>query len=1168
MEFKAIRNRPIFVSTSIGSDPNPRQLTRKTVFFLLGPMKFKDSWCIHLLLAVFFWQVGLWGNPSEPCIQKLKFETVSERLNVPESLYLAMLQDRQGMIWMLSKEALIRFDGDSFKVHPTGIVEYTSQIDQYRQSLFIDGQDNIWVGRGAVVSRLVKKTGRFKHYYLDHNEGITGIPGIAQDKDGVLYCLSSNGRLYRLNETNDTFEAVLIPDGYMNCYSFCIDSENRFWVGGRAAFFRYQIEEQLVEKIDLQQSGQAIFNSRVYTIQPYRDNRLLIGTQEDGLVILDPEKGSFEHYSLGGWIYKIVVDQWDNIYMGSTLGLTVISADTGQWYPYFHNPDNHDSIPPGTVWSILPDREGNIWATSSISGLLVAYANIGFDNLQYKADWIPLVPTKNNVSSVYEDREGNLWLGYHNTGLERLNYAKQTSWFGEGGGSQPDQIGQGSVLALQEDRQGHMWVGCSTSGLTIIDPHNGKSCVVPGDPNSPESPGATDLRDMSYDRQGKLWLMFHEGAVDHYDPETGHFDHLISLERPLEVEGELWLFDILIDAQDKVWLCSSLGLWILNEEGGVDRESMGRWIDHTPLDHLQINCIWEDQPGCYWIGTIRGLFYLDTQKPAFFHYTIHDGLPSDQISSINGINDGTVWVATENGISHFDPKVREFVNYHANDGLPTNGYYIGSTFRSRDNTLYFGGKHGVVKFRPEDIRRSDPNVPVLISGFKLYNREVRVGAPDEPGAILRSPIETTEKITLPYEPYTVTFEFVALSFRNSFENTFSYKLDGFDDEWSALDKRRDCTYTNLNPGHYVFRVRAKNYEGQWIDSEANLELVILPPFWKTLWFRVLTAVLIIFIGGSAYYLRVRFINKKRWSLQRLVDTQTRQLRDAMHELEVQKIQIADQNTRLMEQHHNLEERIRERTEELEISKLKAEESDRIKSAFLENISHEFRTPMNAILGGVTILCENDIKEQDRQYYASVITQNSDSLLKLIDDILDLSRMEAGELPISVAPVDIDFFCEQLYSQYSEYLMIQEKDAVELILDKQPGYSANSDLFFTDKKRLSQAFSHLIENAIKFTSRGSVKFGYRFVEYSDVTHIQFFVEDTGIGIPADQIEHVFDQFTKFYNRKGSLHSGTGLGLSIVKKLTESMGGTIRVDSVSGEGTIMVLEFPYVDEMEWE
>ena len=1130
-------------------------------------MRYPNCWRFLLLAAALFWHACAIGYES-PKIDRLKFDIVGGRLDVPDLLFLAMEQDQTGMIWILSKDSLIRFDGSGFKVFPTGVPGYARPIDQYRQALFVDGNDDIWIGRGAVISRFSRTTESFEDFYLEKGEGVSGISGIAQDKDGHLYTVSSNGDLYRYSETKNAFSVVLTPQESVDSYSFNIDTEGRFWIGGRTGLYRYYPSKKSIEKLDPQKSGEPVLDSIIYSIQSYTDDRILLGTQDDGFVMLQVGTGEVVQYPFKGWIYRVATDSSGNIYVGGTSGMVVLEAETNRVYPYVFNEDNPDSMPAGTVWSILPDQEGNLWASTSRSGLLVAYADLGFENLHFKADWIPLVPRKNNVSAIAEDSKSNLWLGYHGDGVEKLDYQNHTSWFGGPGTDPSGQVGLGSVYKLLEGSDGNIYVGCSLTGLSIIDPETGTTRFVHDHSDDKPSLGEIDLRDMAFVSDGKLWLMFHENTVDIYDPETEEFRHLVSYANPLDPVNRLWFFDLMIDSEKRVWLCSSVGLWVFSEDGELQKDFMDNFIGKGLLSHLTIHCIWEDKPGCYWIGTTQGLFYLDTHLAKTVSYTGRDGLPSDQICSVNGTHDGTVWVATENGISHFDPATREFTNYHANDGLPSNGYYIGATCHSADGALYFGGNHGVVKFYPENIRQFDGDAPVIISGFKLYNRDIAILEPENPHAILTSSIETTERIVLPYEPYTVTFEFVALSLRNSFENRFSYKLDGFDEEWSALDRRRDCTYTNLNPGHYVFRVRAKNFEGRWLTGEANLEVVILPPYWKSPWFRLLAGFLIVFVAGTAYYLRVRFINEKRMSLQRLVDVQTRQLRDAMHELEVQKIQIAEQNKRLMEHQHNLEERIRERTEELEISKTKAEESDRIKSAFLENISHEFRTPMNAILGGVTIICEEDISKEDRNYYASVIKQNTDSLLKLIDDILDLSRMEAGELPIQLAPIDVDFFCEQLFSGYGEYMRIQGKSTVDLVLEKNPKSQGQSDLFITDKKRLTQALSHLIENAIKFTSLGTVRFGYRFVLDQETPRIQFFVEDTGIGIPTEQIEHIFDQFTKFYNHKESLHAGTGLGLSIVKKLTDSMGGQIHVDSVHGQGTTVILEFPYADKLEWD
>jgi signal transduction histidine kinase/ligand-binding sensor domain-containing protein len=1130
-------------------------------------MKFLDCWRITLLLAALYGNVCAFCDET-PRIDRLRFNAINEHIECPDSLFLDMLQDEVGMIWILTRDALIRFDGYGFKAYSTRTEKTQGQIDPYRQSLFIDRDDNIWVARGTVVSRFDRTKAVFEHFILEEREGLSGISGMTQNRAGEIYVLSSEGKLFRYDEKQRSFPVVMAPGESIACYSFQIDRKDRLWVGGESTLYRYDPDTQHIEEVFKAESVGQFGESRIYSIQPYKADQLLLGTQKDGLILLDPDTGEFEAFAREGWICRVVVDRSDNIYFGGASGVTILENDTHRAYDYTYDPGNPDSILPGAVWSILIDNENNLWAATSRSGLLVAYADIGFENLNFKTNWTPIVPQKDNVSSIFEDSRGNLWLGYLGNGVEMLDYSTGKQWFLDCGKEDPGKIGEGCVYGISEDPKGNILVGVSEMGLTVIDPNTRRRRTLSNDPKDPASIGGNDLRDMTFDKDGNLWLMFHHNAVDFYEQSTDKYHHFISSENPISTGVDPWFFDLLIDSRERMWLCSSTGLWVFTD-GVLDEKIMGYLRQNETLGNMQVNCIWEGSPDCYWVGTSKGLFCLNLNEQTIVSFTVADGLPSDQVNSINGVDDGTVWIATENGISHFDPQYREFVNYNKNDGLPTNGFYIGSTFRSKDGLLYFGGKHGVVRFRPEQIRRFKKQAPVLITGFKLYNREVEIaGSEQAEGAILTKAIEETEKIVLPFEPYTITFEFVVLSFRNAHENLFSYKLDGFDEEWSVPGKRRDYTYTNLSPGDYVFRVRARNSEGNWIEGETALSLVILPPIWERTWFRLLVVVLLVLSGSILYYIRVRFINEKRISLQRLVAEQTRQLREAMSESERQKAQIAEQNRQLMEQHHHLEERIRERTEELEISKIKAEESDKIKSAFLENISHEFRTPMNAILGGVMILCEEDLNKEEREYYASVILQNSDSLLKMIDDILDLSRMEAGEMPNQLTPIDIEFFCDQLYLKYQEYFRIQGKEGVELVLEKHPGTRKDSDLFYSDKGRLTQAISHLIENAIKFTYKGSIRFGYRFVEDLKETKIQFFVTDTGIGIPKAQIKYIFNQFTKFHNIKEAFHSGTGLGLSIVKKLTESMSGTIRVNSELGEGTEMILEFPYSESFDEE
>lgn len=381
-----------------------------------------DCWRIFLLLVALYVHVCAFCD-EEPRIDRFKFSTIDEQIELPTSRLLAMAQDEVGMIWLLSSDSLYRFDGYGIKAYSPEVEENRGQIDQYRQSLFIDKDDNIWIARGTVVSRFDRKKGVFEHFCLEDKEGLSGISGVAQDSEGVLYVVSSLGKLFRYDEIRNAFSILIDPERPIESHSFQIDGKDRFWVGGESALYRYDANTQEIEAVFQGKAVEEYGESRIYSIQSYKTSQLLLGTQNDGLILIDPDTGEYESFETDGWIYRVVVDRSDNIYFGGTSGVTVIENETHRIYHYTHDPDNPDSIFPGTVWSLLIDRESNLWVATSRSGLLVAYADIGFEDIHFETSWKPMVPRKNNVSAIFEDSYGNLWLGYHNNGVEMLDYS-------------------------------------------------------------------------------------------------------------------------------------------------------------------------------------------------------------------------------------------------------------------------------------------------------------------------------------------------------------------------------------------------------------------------------------------------------------------------------------------------------------------------------------------------------------------------------------------------------------------------------------------------------------------------------------------------------------------------------------------------------------------------
>jgi PAS domain S-box-containing protein len=235
------------------------------------------------------------------------------------------------------------------------------------------------------------------------------------------------------------------------------------------------------------------------------------------------------------------------------------------------------------------------------------------------------------------------------------------------------------------------------------------------------------------------------------------------------------------------------------------------------------------------------------------------------------------------------------------------------------------------------------------------------------------------------------------------------------------------------------------------------------------------------------------------------------------------------------------------------AKMKAEESDRLKTAFLHNVSHEIRTPMNAIIGFSSLLNEPDLNEPDRQQYTEIIFQSSNQLLSIINDIVDVANIESGLVKVNMVRTDLNFSLRNLDEQFS---YSGKKFKIPITLST--GLPDEKAIIMTDNTKLIQILSNLINNSIKFTRKGNIDFGYSLKGKC----LQFFVSDTGIGIPQDSIGKIFDRFYQVDRTVSRQFGGTGLGLSICKAYAELLGGNITVSSEPEKGTTFFVSIPYL------
>ena len=532
------------------------------------------------------------------------------------------------------------------------------------------------------------------------------------------------------------------------------------------------------------------------------------------------------------------------------------------------------------------------------------------------------------------------------------------------------------------------------------------------------------------------------------------------------------------------------------------------------------------------MGSSSGLGKYDDRQDKFIQYTAdRHGLPRDSIYGILEEDTSTekkgkgLWLShSSKGLTRFNPETGSVHNYDVRDGLQSNAFlYSTAQHKTKDGKLWFGGVNGITAFYPKQIQ-DNPSIPaVFITDFKLENKLVPIGE----NSVLKESILKTKHLILSYKDRIFSFRFAALNFQSPEKNRYKYKLEGFDRGWNEVGSKDNfATYTNLDPGNYVFRAIASNNDGLWNEQGISLKITITPPWWETLWFRAAMGILSLGVVLGGVWWRIYETEKRNRELETEVKKRTAELQDS--------------------------------NQQLVIAKEKAEVANQAKSTFIANMSHELRTPLNAILGFSQIMMRSQVLPKEERENTTIIYKSGNYLLTLINNILDLSKIEAGKMTLNAKTFDFYSFLNEL----EDLLHITaENKGLTLIFDRQddvPQY------IYTDETKLRQVLINLINNGIKFTKQGGVSvtvaskyLGENGKDAGSAPNIIFEVRDTGAGIAEAEISKLFEAFTQTETGENS-QEGTGLGLPISRKFVQLMGGDITVKSKVGKGTTFRFE----------
>lgn len=1053
--------------------------------------------------------------------QEVSFNHYSVKEGISQSEIKCIFQDSEGFIWFGTQNGLNKFNGYTFEKFFYDAADSTSLSSNWIFGITEDNKGFIWIATKGGLNRYDKRSGSFTR--IKHQ-----LPG-SIIKDVFLYGITSFDSYIFLN-TPPVLSVLNTETGKLETY------DNQYGYDG-------------------------ILHDFGYPILRGSDGLIWIGS-DHGLSYFDPGKKQFHNFPYhaddpgsvsNNHITALFEDRAGNILVGTTNGLNRFNKETRTFSRWFHDENSPNSISNSYIRSIWQDHSGVIWVGTEAGGLnkmtfhapdgpvsFSHYRNVP-DNKYYISHDI--------VYSLYEDRSFNLWIGTIN-GIDKLDLKKKKFRHYK----KSDNPGSVDLLdnvigAIYKDDDGRLWIGNWNKGLNIYDRNTRHiEHYTSSSRGNLKIPG-NNVHVIFKDSQSRIWLgtrdgvcifdrknrkfrlfqdYFNIGITDYFNDNrvyciiedsagriwigTGNGIFILDTRTsvttmiqsgssdPLKIRSNL-VYSLLEDKDRHIWIATSNGLdRYVPEDNAIYHYYHQEGSENTLCDNYTIS-LCEDLKGNIWIGTSSGVNRFDKADSVFTHYAMKDGIPSNIIYDIVEDNHHDLWFTTGNGLARYNQASGTIRSYTLEEGVQGMEFNIKAVFKGDDGELFFGGMDGLISFYPDSLRDNTYIPPVRITSFEKENNGIRSRKGVYDGVV-----------SLSYRDYSFTIEFSALDFSDPSKNQYAYQLEPLSDKWISIGNRRFVHFTNLPAGRYIFRVKGTNNDGFWNPEGTGITIIIAPPWWKSryayIFYFLITALAIVFI-------------------------------------------IQWREKRLIREKKMLEQKIKERTKEIERQKDKLDELNTTKDKFFSILAHDLKSPFSSLYSMSEVMSGNydAMEESDKRTGIYKIHKMAELIFRLLENLLVWSRSQRGGVEFTpvrfnlARAIEVNINLHKATAGQKEVILINQV--------------TEDHYAFGDLEMVNTVLRNLISNAVKFTT------GDRSVEVDvqkNGNFLEVLVKDQGVGISSENMPKLFRIDVKYKTTGTAGETGTGLGLVICREFIERNGGKIWCESQEHSGTTFHFTIP--------